>query len=116
MSFESLLHAQWSDYAEHHRDRVNLMIHIVAVPLFWIGALGAIGDLLFSGVLYALSGILWMALALFAQGIGHDREALQPVAQDNAWKLVQAIAAEQFINFPRFVFSGQWWKNLQAST
>ena len=43
MTFEQLLQTQWSEYADRHRDRVNLLIHIVAVPLFWIGSFNAIG-------------------------------------------------------------------------
>ena len=30
----NLLAWQWSDYVAKHRDRENLLIHIVAVPLF----------------------------------------------------------------------------------
>ena len=114
MTFEQLLAAQWRDYAERHRDRVNLLIHIVAVPLFWIGAINAIGALLFSGVVYALGGVILAALALFAQGIGHDREALQPQTFAGPWDFAQRIAAEQFVTFPRFVISGGWWRNLNA--
>ncbi|MEQ1438143.1 terminase [Fontimonas sp. SYSU GA230001] len=116
MTFEELLKVQWSEYAERHRDRVNLLIHIVAVPLFWIGSINALGALLFSGLFAALGGLLLMALSLFAQGIGHDREALQPQAFAGAWDFVRRIVAEQFITFPRFVLSGGWLRNLEAGS
>ena len=32
-----LLEWQWSDYVAKHRNRVNLLLHVVAVPLFQIG-------------------------------------------------------------------------------
>lgn len=115
MTFEELLKAQWAEYPERHRDRVNLLIHIVAVPLFWIGSFNAIGALLFSGLLFSLGGIVLMALSLFAQGIGHDREALQPQAFVGASDFVQRILAEQFVTFPRFVLSGGWLRNLEAA-
>ena len=35
----SLLAWQWSDYVAKHRDRSNLLIHIVAVPLFQLAML-----------------------------------------------------------------------------
>ncbi|TJY62185.1 terminase [Sinimarinibacterium sp. CAU 1509] len=116
MNFDALLQAQWSDYSERHQDRINLLIHIAAVPLFWLGTINAVSALLFSGLFAALGGVLLMALALFAQGLGHDREAIQPEPFSNAWDFVQRIVAEQFITFPRFVISGQWWKNLQTAT
>lgn len=116
MTFDELLRQQWSEYADRHRDRVNLLIHIVAVPLFWIGAFNAIGALLFSGLFYALGGVALAALSLFAQGIGHDREALQPQAFAGAWDFVLRIVAEQFVTFPRFVLSGGWLRNLEASS
>jgi len=35
----NLLAWQWSDYAAKHQDRVNLLVHLVAVPLFQVGTL-----------------------------------------------------------------------------
>ena len=35
----NLLAWQWSDYPAKHRDRVNLVLHLVAVPLFLAGTL-----------------------------------------------------------------------------
>lgn len=116
MNFETTLQTQWADYARYHQDRVNLLIHIVAVPLFWIGALNAISALLFSGLFAALGGVLLVALSLFAQGLGHDREAVQPEPYQGAWDFVQRIAAEQFVNFPRYVISGQWWQRVNTSS
>src|SRR2546425_4270348 len=34
-----LLEWQWSDYSAKHRDRINLLLHIVAVPLFPIATI-----------------------------------------------------------------------------
>ena len=42
----NLLAWQWSDYVAKHRDHGNLLIHIVAVPLFQLATLGLIGGLL----------------------------------------------------------------------
>ena len=43
-----LLEWQWSDYPAKHRNRVNLLLHIVAVPLFQIGTVILLYALLYS--------------------------------------------------------------------
>ncbi len=35
---QGLLDWQWRDYSDKHRSRTNLLLHIVAVPLFQIGS------------------------------------------------------------------------------
>jgi hypothetical protein len=37
-----LLQWQWSDYAAKHRDRANLWLHVVAVPLFDVATVALI--------------------------------------------------------------------------
>lgn len=114
MSFTTLLETQWTGYAERHQDRINLIIHIVAVPLFWWGALDAVGSVLFEGLFDAFCGIALMALSVFLQGLGHDREAIAPEPWAGAWIFVQRLAAEQFVNFPRYVVSGAWWRRVNG--
>src|SRR2546425_6658624 len=38
-----LLEWQWSDYSAKHRDRINLLLHIVAVPPFQIATIVMVG-------------------------------------------------------------------------
>ncbi len=115
MTFTELLTWQWNLYPEGHRNRTNLLIHIVAVPLFQVAALIA---------LYGLFGFEWGALivgaagigiSLFLQGRGHKLEAVPPVPFDSALHFAQRIVAEQFVTFPRFVMTGGWYANLQAA-
>lgn len=115
MSFEQLVKAQWKDYGARHRDKVNLLIHVVTVPLFWIGSFSAISELLFSGLVDALFGVALIAASLIAQGLGHEREAIQPQPYTHLWDFTRRIAAEQFINFPRFLFSGLWWERYSSA-
>jgi uncharacterized membrane protein YGL010W len=42
---ERLLAWQWSDYTAKHRDRGNLLLHAVAVPLFWLSTLRLVASL-----------------------------------------------------------------------
>lgn len=115
-TFTALLDSQWAGYAERHQDRVNLIIHIVAVPLFWWGALDTLGSILFSGLFAAVGGMALMVLSVFLQGVGHDREAVAPEPWAGAWVFAQRLAAEQFVNFPRFVISGAWWRGVNGET
>jgi hypothetical protein len=93
-NFTALLETQWAGYAERHQDRVNLILHVVAVPLFWWGALDAVGSVLFSGLFAAVGGVVLMGFAVFLQGVG--------------------LVAEQFVNFPRYVISGAWWRRVNG--
>lgn len=114
-TFSELLDWQWQGYDKTHRSRNNLLIHIVAVPLFMLGALNFVYALLFQGLLASLGGLLLMALSLFAQGKGHELETSQPAGFEDAWDFVRRVAAEQFVTFPRFVFSGGWYRNFRQA-
>jgi hypothetical protein len=115
VNFSELLEWQWRDYSSRHRNHANLIIHIVAVPVFWLGAVDFLSALLLSGLLHTLAGALLIGLSLFAQGKGHELEKVQPEPYRDMANHVQRIVAEQFITFPRFVVSGQWYANLRRS-
>ena len=109
-----LLEWQWSDYVAKHRNRVNLLLHVVAVPLFQIGTVMLLYALIrVSGAAGALA-IVCMVAALVAQGRGHKLERETPVPFDGAADFVSRFVAEQWVTFPRFVLSGAWYRNLTA--
>jgi len=116
MTFSELLDWQWRNYDANHRNRDNLLIHIVAVPLFWIGAVNFVVPLVFAGLLHALGGAVLMGVSLFLQGKGHDMEANPPLPFKDWREFVRRVVAEQFVTFPRFVFSGGWLRNFQAGS
>src|SRR2546427_12259126 len=69
-----LLEWQWSDYSAKHRDRINLLLHIVAVPLFQ-NATNVLGVGVGTGSGYAAGlGCLGIRGAGGVQGRGHPRE------------------------------------------
>ena len=111
----NLLAWQWSDYVAKHRDRGNLLIHIVAVPLFQLATLGLIGGLLGRSATAAVIAVGAMVLALVLQGRGHRREAEAPTPFDGAADFVSRFVGEQWVTFPRFVRSGAWHANLQRA-
>jgi hypothetical protein len=120
MTFPELLQWQWSDYSEKHRNRVNLLIHIVAVPFFLVGAVNfaysVLGLLLFKfEVARAFFAVVLMGVSLFAQSRGHALETRPPERFTSGKDAVRRLLAEQFVTFPRFVLSGGWSDNLQRT-
>jgi len=106
-----LLAWQWRGYSATHRNRLNLAIHMVAVPAFIAGVLAAVVQTLHArwfGVMVALL----VAIGAFAlQGLGHQRERVRPEPFAGPGDFVARVFAEQFITFPRFVLMGQWVRN-----
>ena len=100
----------WPEYQRVHSDRRNLIIHIVAVPLF----IGASVFLIVSCFRddYA-SVVLSVALAIIAmilQGRGHAKEHEAPIPFSGPVNFLRRWVREQFFVFPVFVLSGRWWQ------
>lgn len=102
---EPLVPWQWSIYPDAHRDRRNLFVHILTVPVFLAGTVALP---LAVAVHWALApaGLAAMALAIIMQGRTHRLEASPPPPFLGAADVAGRIFAEQWINFPRFVVTG----------
>ncbi len=111
-----LLDWQWSDYSAKHRSRTNLLLHIVAVPLFQVGSVVLVGTALARSGVGMGQGGLGMVGALIIQGRGHRGEREAPVPFAGAADFVSRFVVEQWVTFPRFVLSGGWRRNLKASS
>lgn len=108
---------QWRGYERNHRDRANLLLHIVLVPAFIAGILATVRLLTwgrwFAAVLAFGFALVAFALVAFAlQGVGHKREREVPEPFLGPADVIGRVFVEQFITFPRFVLSGQWARNL----
>lgn len=103
---------QWDTYDRNHRDKVNLCMHLIAVPAFIAGTLACVMHLLRSEWYGAAVSFAAMIFAFAVQGIGHRREAEAPIPFDGPGDFLGRIFIEQFITFPRFVLSGGWLRNL----
>lgn len=99
-----------------HRSRANLLIHIVAVPLFQVGTLLLVCSALQRAAVVAGLSVACLVASLAMQAQGHRLEAEPPAPFRGAGDLIRRIVAEQWITFPRFVLSGGWYKNLKATT
>ena len=107
-----LLEWQWRDYSRNHRDRLNLLIHMLAVPAFIAGVLAAISLSMQAHWPGAVFSLFVAVVAFAVQGIGHQRERSAPEPFAGPADFIARIFAEQFITFPRFVLVGQWARNL----
>jgi len=104
----SFLDAQFGDYPRVHTERANLLIHIVAVPVFdlsWVAFVAAVAG---RSPLGALASVAVATAAFAAEGRGHALEPERPIPFAGPRNALARIFAEQFITFPRFVLSGGW--------
>ena len=111
----NLLAWQWSDYAAKHQDRVNLLVHLVAVPLFQVGTLILV---LGAGIRSALAiglGVGCLVGGVLIEGRGHTRERETPTPFAGPLDFASRFVVEQWITFPRFVLSGAWRRNFRAA-
>lgn len=110
-NLSTLLQWQWSSYSKAHQNKTNLVIHVFAVPLFVAAIFGiAIAIFRFSlllGVVSLAAGILSLAL----QKKGHSFEENQPPSFKGFGDFLLRLLVEQFITFPRFLFTGEWRRN-----
>jgi hypothetical protein len=104
----SLIAWQWDIYPSAHRDRRNLLIHLVTNPLFIAGVLAVPAGLVTQFWLTSIFGVVVMPLVMFVQGRGHKLEKEPPAPFRGPLDVVGRIFAEQLINFPRFVITGKW--------
>ncbi len=91
----SFLATQFSDYPRVHTERANLLIHLVAVPVFdlsWVAFVAAVAG---RSPLGALASVAVAAAAFAAEGRGH---------------------ALELITFPRFAIGGGWERAYRAAS
>jgi hypothetical protein len=108
MGVSQLLRWQWDGYPKYHQSRPNLLIHIVAVPLFLFGTVALVGAIArLSLLLFAVAvGCIIVAVAL--QGRGHRLEPVPPEPFSGPLNFVSRLFFEQWVTSPRFVLSGGW--------
>jgi uncharacterized membrane protein YGL010W len=107
-----LLAWQWRGYSRNHRDPLNLMIHMLAVPAFIAGMLAALTQVLQARWFGVLIALIVAVGAFLLQGVGHKRERNAPEPFAGPGDFMARVFAEQFVTFPRFVLVGQWARNL----
>ena len=115
MKLRDLIAWQWDDYSRAHRSRSNLIIHIVAVPVFLLSNIALVLSIMTSHWKLAAVFFLAMLTAFAVQGIGHSKEDERPAAFSSPWNMVLRTFLEQWVTFPRFVLSGGWFLALRSA-
>jgi hypothetical protein len=110
-----LLEWQWQGYPRYHGSRANLLIHIVAVPLFLACNLALLPALWRGAWPLVLAALAGMGASIALQGRGHRMEAVPPEPFTGPGQAVARLFFEQWLTFPRFVLSGGWWRALAAA-
>jgi hypothetical protein len=105
MSIPSIVAAQIHDYPRVHRSRVNLAVHLVAIPLFWAGVV-TLGLSLNGGLLLAALGAGAIAASIALQGMGHALEMEKAQPFTGPVNFLIRLTTESLIVFPRYVLSG----------
>ena len=108
MSVGELLRWQWAGYAQYHQSRPNLVIHIVAVPLFLVGTVALITAAVELSLVALTVAIGCMVVAVALQGRGHRLERVPPEPFSGPLNFIARLFLEQWVTFPRFVLSGGW--------
>src|SRR5262245_32420031 len=104
----------WRETPPVHSSTANLLIHIVAVPMFVAGHALLIAAAVASRWL-VVAGPLFIVLSIALQGLGHRTEP-QPVHPFAGPRdFIRRLYVEQFYNFWRFLFSGGWFSSLRIS-
>ncbi len=103
------------DYPRFHKNRTNLLLHIVVVPLFVLGVVYAVVAAFQGRWFAALLSLLLPVFSLAVQGVGHKKEPNPPLPFDGPGEFLTRIFTEQFYRFPKFVLSGDWLRAVRSS-
>jgi uncharacterized membrane protein YGL010W len=112
----NLFQWQWAGYRKFHGSRLNLLIHILAVPAFLLGLFNLVWSLANASWFIASYSLGSMLIAFMAQTVGHAMEENPAIPFDGPLDAVTRIFAEQLFTFPRFVVSGEWLKALRDAS
>ena len=105
----------WCDYKRVHADRRNLLIHLLAVPLFDVAFLFALISIARGDWLLAAVSVLAAIGGTVLQGLGHAKEANQPKPFTGLLDFLRRWLAEQYFTFPVFVITGRWWRQYMTA-
>ena len=113
---DGLLTWQWLNYSPAHRERHNLAVHALTVPLFILGTCALpLAPLVRAGCLVPY-GLGAMLAAVVLQGRTHRREKIAPAPFRGPRDVLARLFAEQWVTFPRYVLSGEFARAWRAGS
>jgi len=113
MSVVQLFRWQWEGYPRYHQSRFNLLLHIILVPLFVVSSAALVVALVQRSWLAGIVAVVLMVFSIALQGRGHRKEPVPPEPFTSPSNAISRIFLEQWVTFPRFVFSGGWLRALR---
>ena len=115
MRIRQLLRWQWEGYSRYHRSRPNLLVHVVAVPLFLLGTVVLVGAIARLSSMFLAIAVACIVVSVALQGRGHRSEPVPPEPFTGSINFLSRLIVEQWVTFPRFVFAGGWRAALRNS-
>jgi uncharacterized membrane protein YGL010W len=115
MSLGELVAWAWRETPPVHRSTGNLLIHIVAVPMFVVGHVLLIAAIAAANLWLLVAGISLIVVSVALQRLGHSMESQAVHPFEGSRDLIRRLYVEQFYNFWRFLFTGGWFASLRAS-
>ena len=107
--------AAWQEYERVHANRRNLIIHLLAVPLFDAAFLLALFSLAQQNWIVAAVSVVAAFGAMAVQGFGHSKERIEPRPFSGPLDFLRRWFTEQYFRFPAFVITGRWWRQYKAA-
>ncbi|MGE8361504.1 terminase [Pseudomonas sp.] len=92
-------------YRQRHQHPTNLLLHLLAVPLFILSCLVLLTGLVQWSFVALVTGVIGLVASVVLQRRGHAHEDDAGNPPD-----LKTLLVEQFVTFPRFVLSGEWWR------
>lgn len=115
MNFDEMMKQQWNSYGKFHKSRLNLLIHMVAVPFCLIGVVNFAGSMVRLSIGGMISSAIIAALAFGAQLFGHTQEEFSDEPMTDVKESATRILLEQCVTFPKYVLTGQWYTAFKSS-
>lgn len=106
MNIKALIQWQYKGYSKYHKSKLNLWIHIVAVPLFIYSLYSTLYNLINLEILTSFNSAILMAISIISQGFGHKQEELPPEEFTGARNAILRIVLELHYTFPKFILTG----------
>ena len=106
MNLKELIAWQWKDYHQFHQSKVNLIIHIITMPIFALATLATVFFAIQLNWLAALGSIFAVIVAFGLQGIGHAQEKNPSIPFASPAQAIKRILLEQFVSFPKYLLTG----------
>jgi len=106
---------QWRAYPNNHQHPTNLVLHLIAVPLFIVAFLLIVSGVFSLSLANIAIGVIGVIAALALQRHGHSMETQAAEPFSDRKDAVSRLLVEQFLTFPRFFLSGGWWRAVSAT-